>query len=318
MKQFNELDDRLEQFLDSLAFESKDSELTAELRAKRRLVADADDFEFATTYFPQIFTEPFNDLHSYIQSIKEGIHGVSGARFYGKSAFTYVTRYIKPVCIGGIGMIGLGLRTQPAAVNRAESLHRMIRRNKKLCYDYDINFQHDRKGEYIINHMQIITFGKQEGLKGIVDDEFKRFKIIILDDLFNRITVPSQPDNDQVYEFVTGEVSGALEDGGCGIWLYNITSENSPGKKYADNYPDKCFNLPALNDAGETNWQGSKYTKERLASIQASIPYDVWMGDWMNQPIILGDVFKLEWLRTINMNLVKVIASLTTDSKNIY
>lgn len=310
-KQFDELDDRLEQFLDSLAFEATDSDLTPELKAERRQIADKDDFEFCKIYFPGIFTDPFNALHNYIASIQSGIHGVSGARFYGKSAFTYVTRYIKNVCKGGIGLMGLGLRTQKASIKRAESLHRLIRRNKKLCYDYDINFQQDRQGDYIINHMQIVTFGKEEGLRGVMDDEFKRFKIVILDDLFNRITVTSQPDNDQVHEFVTGEVSGALEDGGTCIWLFNITSDSSPGKKYADEHPELTFNLPALDKDGKTNWPGSKYTEEKLESIKNSLPYDVWMGDWMNEPVILGDIFKIEWLRTININLVEVVVSMT-------
>lgn len=310
-KMFNELDNRLEQYLDTLVFDAKDSELTPEQAAIRRSKADNDDFEYCKIYFPSIFTEPFNDLHKYISSIKTGIHGVSGARFYGKSAFTFITKYVKPICIGGLGLIGLGMRTQKAAIKRAESLNRLIYRNKKLMYDYNIQFQQERQGDYIINNKQIVTFGKEEGLRGIVDDEFKRFQIVILDDLFNRITVTSEADNEQVYNFVTGEVSGALEDNGCCIWLFNMTSDKSPGKKYSDEHPELCFNLPALNPEGKTNWPGSKYTEEKLEQIKNSLPFDVWMGDWMNQPILLGDIFKLDWLRPVNVNLNDIVATIT-------
>jgi hypothetical protein len=310
-KQFDQLDDQLEQFLDNLIFETKDTDLTPELKAKRRQLADNDDFEFCKTYFPNIFTDPFNDIHKFIANCTSGIYGVSGSRKFGKSAFTYIARYIKPVAKGGVGLIGLGGRTQRKAVSRAESLNRLIKKNKKLLYDYDINFQQDRKGEYIINHKMILTFGKEEGLRGVMDDEFKRFSVIILDDLFDKTSVTSSVDNDAVYDFVTSEVQGALEDDGLCLWLYNMISETSPGKKYSDKHPDKSFNLPALNENDETNWKGSKYTTEKLISLKNSMPYDVWMGDWMNEPLILGDIFKLEWLRSVNLNLNEIIATLT-------
>lgn len=310
-KQFNELDIQFEQFLDSINLSVEDNELTAELAAKRRKIADADDFQFCKIYFPAIFTDPFNAIHVHISELKTGQHSVSGCRHFGKTAFGYVTKLIKKIALGGSGLLGLGLRTQDDAIERTSALVRLMSRNKKLMYDYNVQIQQDRKGDYIINNKQFVAFGFREGLRTIIDDEFKRFEIIILDDIFNRQSISSEKDNEKVFNFVDSECSGQLRPDGLLIWFFNFISENSPGKRYADENPDTHFNLPARNDEGHTNWPGSYWTDERLKEKEESLSFDVWMGDWMNNPQLKGEIFDKDWIRTVRINTLQIIASLT-------
>jgi hypothetical protein len=310
-KLFRELDEEFEHYLDTIQFEAVEKDLTPQLKAQRRKLADADDDEYCKIYFPQIFTDVFNPIHIYIKSLVQGFHTISGCRRFGKSAYGYVTRLVKPMCIGGIGLRGLGLRTQDLAEARTASLVRLIRRNKKLMYDYDINIQQDRQGDYIINYKNLKAFGYREGIRNIFDEEFNRFECIIVDDLFDRNSVKSETDNNKVYDFVTSECTGQLKPGGLLIWFFNYVAHNSPGKKYAEEHPETHFNLPALNEAGETNWPGSYWTTQKLKELEASIPFDVWMGDYMNDPLEKGDILNIDWLSTININYIKIIASLT-------
>ncbi len=307
-----QLDDQFEVLLDNIYFEQIETELVPELRAERRSLADKDDFQFCKTYFPQIFHDDWNELHIRIEKAKRGIFTFSGSRYFGKSAFSYITKLLKPIAQGGLGLIGLGMRTQDDAEQRSAALVRLMLRNKKLCYDYDINVQQDRIGNYIINNKNLVTFGFREGLRNFFDDEFNRFQTIILDDLFNHISVTSEKDNAKVYNFVTAECTGQMRPDGLLIWLFNYVVDISPGKKYADEHPESHFNLPALNEAGETNWSASSiWTTEELIRKRDSLPFDVWMGDWMNDPVLRGNVFSKDWLNFIAINHQKISACLT-------
>ena len=305
-------DEQFEDFLNKISFEQTETDLTPEFRAKRRSLADSDDFQFCKIYFPQIFTDEWNALHRHIKSLRKGNHKVSGSRYFGKSAFTFITKLIKPIAIGGVGLTGLAMRTQDDAYERGDALMRLMKRNPKLCYDYDIQFQQDRKGYWIVNNKTFVGVGVKEGLRNFLDENFKRFEVLILDDLFNRTTVSSEKDNEKVYNFVVYEVYGQMDPQGLSIWLFNIIVDNSPGDMAAKEDPEHSFNLPALSDDDKTNWpESSIYTTEYLHAKRSAMPLEVWMGDWMNQPIQLGEIFDPSWIRGININRIKIVTSLS-------
>lgn len=310
-KLYRNLDETFEHFLETVTVETTDSELTPKLRTERRKKADKNDFEFCKIYFPNIFGDPFNELHTKIEAVKSGFFTFSGSRFFGKTAFTTITKIVKPICIGGTGLIGHAQRDKEDAAERTAAVVRMMERNKKLMYDYSINIQQDKKGYYIINNKTLVALGMREGLRNFLDEDFKRFQTIICDDLFNRQTVGSELDNEKVYNFVMSECTGQLENNGMLIWLFNYITENSPGKKVADERPDNHFNLPALNDKDETNWPGSIWSTEELDAKKKKLPYDVWMGDWMNEPLMLGEVFDEGWIKLVNLNFIKIVTSLS-------
>jgi hypothetical protein len=307
-----QLDEAFEELLNKITFEESDTELTPELRIKRRALADNDDFEFCKIYFPQIFFDLWNAIHRHIKSLKHGKYTVSGSRKFGKTAFTLITKLVKHICLGGIGLTGLILRTQDDAYERGDALMRLIKRNKKLMYDYDVQFQQDKKGHWIVNNKTFVGIGVREGMRNFLDEEFNRFEVLILDDLFNRISVTSKVDNEKVYDFVSSEAIGQMNDDGLLIWLFNIIMPDSPGDKFAKEHPDNHFNLPALNDNEETNWpESKKFTTEYLIALRDSMNYEIWMGDYMNKPVLIGEIFKKEWIRFININTVNIITSLS-------
>ena len=305
---FREEDEQFEAFLKRARTKVKETDLTEEKRQERRSRCDIDEFEFCKEYFPEIFNEPWNYLHYHIRDLQYGEHGVSGCRFFGKTTYGIFAKLVKRICLGGVGLIGLALRNESDSRERTSLIVRKIKRNKKLCYDYSINFQQMLKGHYIINNKTFVSLGMREGLRNWFDENMERFELIICDDLFNRQTVNSEVDNNKVFAFVTSECSGQLKPGGLLLWFFNFITPNSAGSKYAKKFPDNHFNLPALNDKNETNWPGSRWTTEALELKKKSILLEVWLGDWMNQPVLLGDILKPEWLRPINLNLINIIA----------
>ena len=312
MATIKQLDEQFEDFLNKLTFEQTETDLTPELRAKRRALADGDEFQFCKIYFPQIFDDEWSDLHRHIKSLKRGIHYVSGSRKFGKTAFGLISKLVKPICEGGTGLFGLGMRTQDDSYERGDALTRLIKRNPKLCYDYDVQFQQDKKGYWIINNVTFVGVGAQEGLRNFADENFKRFKILILDDLFNRITVRSVVDNEKVYQFITSEAEGQMNDDGLMIVFFNIIINESPGDRISKEHPGRAYNFPALNEKEETNWPESKtYTTAFLHAKRDSMNLEIWMGDWMNQPVLIGEIFDPAWIRTINVNTIQISASLT-------
>lgn len=310
MSSVNEQNAAFEELIDRLRFTDSDPVLNEKSRNERRARCDDNEFAFCLEYFPRVFHDTFNDAHRFMESHNIGFYGISGSRKFGKSAYGIVAKIIKRICKGGPGLIGHALRDEKAAKQRTSMIYKIIRRNKKLCYDYNINFQQKLKGHYIINNKEYVALGMREGLRDWMDEEFKRFELIIADDLFNKQSVKSDVDNQKVLDFIQSECMGQLNEDGVLYWFYNMISENSPGMIFSEEHPECCFNLPALNAAGETNWPGSQWTTQALLAKKAKMNLDVWQGDYMNEPITVGDVFKIEWQKFVDVSHHNIIATI--------
>lgn len=284
--------------------------LTPAEKEKRLKLVEDNELNFASVYFPQIFNEPFNDVHKHIASLKCGKYTVSGARRFGKSAFTYIAKVIKPIVEGKReGIINISLRTLYNSRERTASIVRLITSNKLLNYDYNINVIQNKKGHYIINGIHLVATGVQTGLRAILDENFNRFFVSVNDDLYNVFTVYSQTDNKKVYDFITSEVYGQMEENGLCITLGNSITADCPIRMLADEYPEKHFSLPATDESGKTNWPGhSIYDDDFWVKKKTEIPHEVWCGEYMDSPVQRGEVFDLAWIKYADPGKMKIKA----------
>lgn len=304
-------DDRFEQLLEDLRFRVVETELTPEKRAARRARCDEDEQQWLTTYFGAIFDSPWNAVHHHVASLKEGKHTVSGFRRSGKSAYTYLAKIVRPMVLGEGDLSGIALRTQDKAIARGEGLMRLIKANRLLSYDYDITWDQDRAGHWIVNGTHLIATSYSVGLRAYVDDNFKRFRRFVADDLYDRTTVTSELDNTRVVEFVTSEIDGQLEDGGLRIVLGNSITETCPIVQLKEQFPANHFELPALDEDGQSTWPG-RFSTEYWLEFAAETPDEVWLGDYMCQPALKGDFFDDEWIRFVPaIASIQVLASIT-------
>lgn len=312
LRNINAQEKEFEKFLESQTFRTNNKDLTPELRKERRAKADGDDLEFAKLYFPKIFNEPFNDLHRHVAKLHSGRYTVSGGRRFGKSAFSYIVKIIKSLALGIGGIVNLNLRTLELAKERSSSLMRIIQRNKLLMYDYEIKFEQDKKGFYIVNGTYFIAGSFETGLRSIIDDDFKRIRVSINDDLYNKSSVKSESDNKKVVDFIQSEVYGMLEPDGLAITLGNSISETCPIVQLKEDNPEAHYSLPVVDENGHSNWQGhSLYNDEYFKELESRTTLDVWLGEYMDKPCIQGEIFDPSWIRTINLNTVNIVSSLT-------
>jgi len=299
-----------EDFLDRILFETVETELTPEKKKERRAKADADDLEFAKIYFPKIFDSPWTDVHYHIRNLKTGKHTISGFRKLGKTALTYIAKIVKPLCLGVGGICNTTLRTQDVASERTAALSRMIQRNRMLCYDYNIEVLQDRKGYHIINNTVLLATSVEMGLRSYVDEEFKRFRYSINDDLYNRNSATSEHDNEKVANFIMSEIYGQMEDDGLSITLGNSINIDCPIMRLKKEFPDNHFSQPALDEDGHSTWP-ERFSDAYWAEKRKEIPLDVWEGEYMDRPYVRGDNFYPDMIHYVNLNLIKIIASLT-------
>lgn len=314
-----EVNERFENILDSLVISVAETELTPDKKKQRRAKADASGLDFCKIYFPQIFDEDFNQCHRTIETLKHGNYLITGARKIGKSAFTYVEKIIRAVAQGTMRQIGILMRTtENGSRERTASLVRLIKRNKMLIYDYDIKIEQDKKGHYIINGVTFLAVSVDQVLRGLIEDEFKRFDLLVADDLFGRGTVTSENDNKRIYSFITSEAIGQLEDDGLFIWLANMISHDSPASIAVKDGKITHYSFPALankygeaDESGATCWaESKKHTTQYWLNVKENTPYDVWMGEFMDSPILIGEIMNPDWIRPININTIKIVLSI--------
>lgn len=305
-----QLDEAFEQFLDSVLIEAHDIDLTEAKRDARRIVADKDDLAFCKTYFPTIFNLQWNDLHHDIAWMKSGMYTISGFRKCGKSAVSYISKIVKPICLDVGGIMSINCRTLDLAQERTSAIKRLIFRNRLLCYDYDVKLVQDLKGFYIIGKTFLIAGSVKTGLRNLLDDEFKRIRVAINDDLYNKDSVTSEYDNAKVVDFIESEVRGQLEEGGLSITQGNSISETCPIVQLKEMHPEKHFSLPALDDLGRSTWPEYR-TKEQWEEFSKELPWDIWLGEYMDKPSIKGGVFDPGMLIPVNLNLIQILASIS-------
>ncbi len=303
-----------EELVERLLFEVKETELTPEKRRERRRAADTDPLVFARTYFAKVFTDEFNAVHHHIAALEKGKYSVSGFPQSGKSAITYLGLGMWKIAMGMGGIMLCGARELPTATNATRRFARIIKKHALLRYDYQLEIIQDSAGDYIFKsengttHVQAGSVST--GVRNKTDDEFNRIKFAILDDLYNKESVRSEPDNQRVFEWVTGEVDRQMEYDGLRIMLGNSINEGCPVNLVKAHSPDTHFSFPIIGDEEESNWP-ERLSAEMIEALKADTPSDIWFSEYLDDPLEVGEEFDADWLRTINVNRLEILATIT-------
>lgn len=303
--------------MEGLLHQVSDSEFTPEKAEERRQRCQQDDLAFCSIYFPKLFDSPFNDLHKEVAGWTHGNYTLAGSRRFGKSAFVYVGKVIKHIALGRGGIVNISLYTDDNARERTASLSRIIQNNKLLCYDYNLSVIQDLKGYHIFKcdggQTTMVATSVRQGLRALMDDDFKRFRLSVGDDLYSK-NLLTQNLSEKVVDFVTSEMWGQMETDGLSITIGNASSELAPIKYIADNHTKltgRHYSLPAMNQAEDvSNWP-ERFSVEDLHAIRDETDYDVWMGDYMDEPVEMGDMLDPQWIRFVNVNLIKIVSSIS-------
>lgn len=319
-KRLKELDAKFEQVIQNAQMEVSDTEFTPDKAAARREKANASDLAFCKIYFSKVFDSEWNDLHREVATWERGNYTLEASRWFGKSAFTYIGKGVKHIAMGKGGIVNISSEKEDTAKNKTDMLSRVIQKNKLLCYDYGIEVIQDEKGNHIFKsdggQTNLVATSVRMGLRSLSDDDFNRFRLSLMDDLYSRQSVKSDTHCEKVYDFITSEVWGMMEDDGLSIFLGNTITEDAPIAQIREEFTEKTGNyfvLPATNeDETESNWP-ERYPIEYIKAnwMPPHKPYDVWMGDYKCQPVEVGDVMDPDWLKFININLINILAAIS-------
>lgn len=300
--------DDFDAFLDSVIVSCRETELTPEKKAERVARTKNNPAEFCRTYFADIFDLPDNRLVKEIDSLQVGEFYVSGHRKAGKTARVICGKIIYRIAVKKSGMIGYNCRIPKLSQNRIGAIIRILRRHKLLQYDYGIKFERESIEYAIINSVHIIASGCKTGLRAMLADNFKRFDLIVSDDLTDKQS--GKADKDAAIDFLEHEVGGQLNDDGLAIALFNDTEPDSPGVIMRERYPDRAIVFPALDENGQSNWPEYKTTEE-WDEFRRGTAYTVWMGDYMCNPVQDGGNFEITWFHYRRVPKNDIIASIT-------
>lgn len=316
-KRLKELDAKFEQVIQNAQMEVSDTEFTPDKAADRREKANASDLDFCKIYFSKVFDSEWNDLHREVATWERGNYTLEASRWFGKSAFTYIGKGVKHIAMGKGGIVNISSEKEDTAKNKTDMLSRVIQKNKLLCYDYGIEVIQDEKGNHIFKsdggQTNLVATSVRMGLRSLSDDDFNRFRLSLMDDLYSRQSVKSDTHCEKVYDFITSEVWGMMEDDGLSIFLGNTITEDAPIAQIREEFTEKTGNyfvLPATNeDETESNWP-ERYPIEYIKAnwMPPHKPYDVWMGDYKCQPVEVGEIMDPDWIKFVNMNLINIVS----------
>jgi hypothetical protein len=301
-----------------MGLEATESDLTPEKRRERRKQTDESALAFARTYFPQVFTEPWSDLHRHMASLEEGRYSISGFPQSGKSAFAMLGVLVRHIARAGGevrdgGVACVAARTEDKAKAHTRMIRRIIERAEMLRYDFGIEVLQDKAGDHLFKaedgQTRLVAASVNKGVRGTVDMDFNRITLAIGDDLYDRETASSDYDNERVYKWITGELYRQLEDDALAIVLGNAIVEGCPILKLKEEFPNRHYSFPIMED-GEPTWP-EVYSREDIEEKKEETDFDVWEGEYMERPARKGDVFEEEWLRSVSVALTKIVASLT-------
>jgi hypothetical protein len=305
---------KLDALLEKVELGSSDTDLTPEKRRARREEADASALAFANIYFPEVFTAPWSDLHRHMAGLEEGRYSISGFPKSGKSAFAFLGKLLRHIALGRGGVACVAARTDDKARAHADMLHRIIERAEVLRYDYALETIQDRSGDRIYKaeggQTRLVSASVNTGVRGTVSDTFDRIAIAVGDDLYDRESARSDVDNERVYKWITGELYRQLDTGALALVLGNAIVEGCPILQLKEAFPESHFSFPITDEDGTPNWP-AVHTKEDVEELRRDTDHEVWEGEYMERPAQKGDVFEEEWLRTVNIAVERILASVT-------
>ncbi len=315
-------EDRLTRFISSVT----ESDLTPEKRAERRDRCDANPMEFAKEYFGKLFELPFNAVHDWIADKKVGKFHAEASRYYGKSAFSYICIIIMPLVLGrdnGIrGIVNLNSLKLQIADFLAMGIVNSIKRNKKLLYDYEVRFDRDKTGYWIINGIPFLTGSYRTGLRSVHDEDMIRVTWQLNDDMYGFEEAASPDTCDKITNWIMDEAWGQLDQQVpvLSMTLGNAINERTPISQLAQKFPHNHFKLPACidpvtrearepEDGGISSWPEFRTTEEWIEFKNNCDPA-VWSGQYQCEPMVHGNILQKEWLRPVNINTMKIVATM--------
>ncbi|MBO6572126.1 MAG: hypothetical protein JJ958_06725 [Balneola sp.] len=275
-------------------------------------------FFFAKTYYSEYTTSEFADFHRELAEIyntRNGeFHLFAGPPEHGKSIISGIWK----VYCGIRGLRHLWVQiceNKTIAKNNISWVKQEFELNWKLVADFgeltvknrtfeDIfavrNYDYTGKQKEADNpYTGFAWLGHKGTLKGI---RFFQYRVECVE--FDDYEPIAASKNKELVEdrenWIFSEVEGRTSKDSVMVWLHNNSRKGSCADKLHENQSGRegIFSHKVAAHDGEWNpvWP-QHWTAEALKAKMRKVGSITWKGDWMQEPIIQGKIFKAEWMK---------------------
>lgn len=265
---------------------------------------------FAETYLPEYFTSPFGTFHNDLVMFASGrakeFHVVAAPPEHGKSILFIAWKLFCGITGYRNKYAQISETAEIAAIN-LDLVRLEFRYNTRIVADFGGNLidpEHDRSGDFVVNNYGKSTktnfkaFGRKSSLKGWLFYQY-RIDAVEFDDF-----EPAEAANNQRLvqarlRWLFSEVWGRVSRTGALVWIHNNARAESAADKIhtgKENRKNLYSHRYRAIENGVPLWE--RYTLSDLDDIRLSVGNTTWRGDWMQEPIVEGLLFRAEWIRS--------------------
>lgn len=275
-------------------------------------------FWFAKNYYPEYVTHPFAEFHyeliKFARSRNKEFHLIAGPPEHGKSIIFMIWK----VFIGITGYRHLHAQIgedKTLAKANLSWVKQEFQYNFRIRHDFgDLmhplyksksffavkNYKYDERSEFDNPYTAYKAFGHNTTLRGTVFYQY-RIDSVELDD-YEPYAKSRNPDLvDERIKWLFSEVMGRVSEKGVVYWIHNNSRKNSAADSlHNDEERSKLFSHihPCL--IGKKPLWAQRYSHSDLQATRRQVGYSTWMGDWMQEPIVEGKIFKPEYIKTFD------------------
>jgi len=286
--------------------------------SKDRINKSLSDFQyFVNTYFTHFITNEDGNLIPLAKHHLELVEELKSkkieilAEFFRGAGKTVVFSLFLPIWFmlrKEIHLVLLVSSTEKSAIKMLINIQAELETNQKLIDDFGI-FKSDgswSKGEFTVNNFEckFTATGKGQSVRGL---RYKSYRpdYVVIDDIDTDKDCRNKEIIKYQFDWLMQSVVSSME-----LTKYKLLFV---GNRFApisilDLYSKvegiKHIKVNAINENGESNWE-ERYSTNDLLNIKSKIGEVNWLREYMNTPVIIGSVFKEEWLNFKPINNYK-------------
>ncbi len=255
---------------------------------------------------PNVPDAPFHPAIDAKRHAGGRIEVTCGARNTAKSTRIMICATAIDICERAFRYIVFGARTVDAAAEKADIVRLLLEHSPilKAVYGDRLGCEqgHDEEADWVANGCRLRSLGIGQSIRGALGATGDRVQCARLDDVDDMMLNRSRERQDNLWDWLRGEVYQALADPGgrsvCHVLcnMFNRTCLAARAEELARERPDLCGfeRYPLLGPDGESTWPGRFSTAQVLKMMALAGPARA-RTEYLCLPANDESLFQPEW-----------------------
>jgi phage terminase large subunit-like protein len=260
---------------------------------------------FVQYYFPHYATAPCADFHlkaarliisnPILQTTQKWARGHAKSTHFG----LFIPLWLKIQKTRQINVMLLSSKSKDAACRLLGDLQAELVSNQRYIHDFGEQHNHGNweDGKFITRDgVMFLALGREQSPRGI-KERGARPDYILIDDIDDDELVQNPKRVDAVVDWCVEALGGTMDMWrGRFIAVGNLIAKNSVLEGLSKLQGMNVQQVNALDKNGNPSWK-SKYTRAEIDKVREIMGERRFQKEFMNNPVISGKVFKIEWIR---------------------